>query len=96
MGFPQGGVASAKFWLIAFNNAIKIINTLGIEGNGYADDCSAVLGGRRVDHLIINMEKMLQNLSAWGATCKLKFNPEKNYSGIIYKKTEATGGGSEI
>ena len=40
IGFSQGGVCSAKFWLIAFDEAIKIINTLDIEGNGYADDCS--------------------------------------------------------
>ena len=53
MGFPQGGVCSAKFWLIAFDEAIQIINTLNIEGNGYADDCSAVFGGPRVDHLVI-------------------------------------------
>ena len=42
VGFPQGGVCSAKFWLIAFDFAIKIINTYNIEGNGYADDCSAL------------------------------------------------------
>ena len=35
-GFPQGGVASAKFWLIAFDQAIRIINKRGVEGNGYA------------------------------------------------------------
>ena len=34
MGFPQGGVCSAKFWLIAFDEAIRIINTPQIEGNG--------------------------------------------------------------
>ena len=47
-GFPQGGVCSAKFWLIAFDFAIKIINTYNIEGNGYADDCSALYGGPRL------------------------------------------------
>ena len=26
IGFPQGGVCSAKFWIIAFNEAIEIIN----------------------------------------------------------------------
>ena len=26
IGFPQGGVCSAKFWIIAFNNAVEIIN----------------------------------------------------------------------
>ena len=26
IGFPQGGVCSAKFWSIAFNRAIEIVN----------------------------------------------------------------------
>ena len=30
LGFPQGGVALAKMWLIAFNKAIEIINLHGI------------------------------------------------------------------
>ena len=43
VGFPQGGVCSAKFWLIAFDPAIEIINQYGVEGNGFADDCSALI-----------------------------------------------------
>ena len=39
LGFPQGGVCSAKFWIIAFNDAINIINTHGAMGHGFADDC---------------------------------------------------------
>ena len=27
LGFPQGGVCLAKFWIIAFNYALEIINT---------------------------------------------------------------------
>ena len=38
-GFPQGGVCSAKFWIVAFNEAINIINEHGATGNGFADDC---------------------------------------------------------
>ena len=30
VGFPQGGVCSAKFWIIAFDQAIEIINENGI------------------------------------------------------------------
>ena len=37
--FPKSGVCSAKFWIIAFNDAIDIINTHGAVGNGFADDC---------------------------------------------------------
>ena len=34
-GFPQGGVTSAKFWLIAFNGAVEIINSRGIKGTAF-------------------------------------------------------------
>ena len=57
IGFPQGGVSSAKFWLIAFDTAIQIINSAGVEGNGYADDCSALCGGVRIDHALIRLQK---------------------------------------
>ena len=86
MGFPQGGVCSAKFWLIAFNFAIKTINTLGIEGNGYADDCSAILGGPRLDHLVINMNKMLQTLAIQGRRCGLVFNPDKTVAVLFTRR----------
>ena len=89
MGFPQGGVCSAKFWLIAFNRAIELINTLGIEGNGYADDCSAVFGGPRVDHLVIRLQKMLDLLVQWGNTCGLKFNPDKTVAVLFTRKRQS-------
>ena len=71
IGFPQGGVCSAKFWLIAFDYAIKIINRYNIEGNGYADDCSALYGGPRLDHALKRLQKMLDELTQWGKTCGL-------------------------
>ena len=30
MGFPQGGVCSAKFWIIAFDEAAKILKSHGL------------------------------------------------------------------
>ena len=47
-GFPQGGVCSAKFWIIAFNKAIEILNQRGVYGIGFADDCAALLGGNNL------------------------------------------------
>ena len=86
LGFPQGGVCSAKFWLIAFDYAIQIINRYNIEGNGYADDCSALYGGRRLDHALKRLQKMLDDLSAWGKTCGLRFNPEKSVAVIFTRR----------
>ena len=65
-GFPQGGVCSARFWLITFDQAIQIINSNGITGNGYADDCSALVGGDHPHNMIEKMQTMLDRLVAWG------------------------------
>ena len=77
VGFPQGGVASAKFWLLAFNPAIDIINSTFVEGNGYADDCCIVFGGRKSEIIIKRLQRVINRLEEWGETCGLRFNPDK-------------------
>ena len=86
VGFPQGGVCSAKFWLIAFDYAMTIINRYQILGTGYADDCAALAGGRRLDHALKKLQKMLDELSAWGKTCGLKFNPDKSVAVVFTRR----------
>ena len=88
IGFPQGGVCSAKFWLIAFDYAIQIINRYNIEGNGYADDCSVLYGGRRLDHALKRLQKMLDDLTRWGERCGLKFNPEKSIAVVFTRRNK--------
>ena len=78
IGFPQGGVCSASFWILAFNPAINIINKYKIHGNGFADDCAAVLGGIRIPSLMKKMQQMLNELANWGRSCGLRFNPTKS------------------
>ena len=73
----RGGVCSAKLWTLGFNRAVEIINKYDIEGNAYADDCSAVLSGPRGDYVIKKLQRMLDELTAWGKTCGLVFNPTK-------------------
>ena len=86
-GFQQGGVCSAKFWLIAFDDAIRIINSNGITGNGYADDCSALIGGTHSHNMIEQMQSMLDRLVAWGNTCGLRFNPQKTVAVMFTRAT---------
>lgn len=76
-GFPRGGVCSARLWLIAFDLAIRIINSRGITGTGYADDCSALIGGTHTDNMIESMQGMLDDLVTWGLSCGLCFNAQK-------------------
>ena len=87
VGFPQGGVCSAKFWLIAFDQAIRIINSEGIVGNGYADDCSALIGGTQSHNMIDKIQSMLERLVEWGHSCNLRFNPQKT---VVIMFTRAT------
>ena len=77
VGFPQGGVASAKFWLIAFDEAVGIINSHGVTGHAFADDCAALVGGTHVAHLRNKLQKVLNDLTSWGNTCGLRFNQQK-------------------
>ena len=77
VGFPQGGVASAKFWLLAFDPAIEIINSTFVEGNGYADDCCIVFGGRKSEIIIKRLQRVINRLEEWGRSCGLRFNPDK-------------------
>ena len=86
-GFPQGGVCSARFWLIAFDPAIRIINSEGITGNGYADDCGALIGGTHPHNMIDQMQAMLDRLVRWGNSCGLRFNPQKTVSVMFTRAT---------
>ena len=49
IGFPQGGVCSAKFWIIAFDYALDIINTDLTSGQGFADDLCILTQGTDVN-----------------------------------------------
>ena len=76
-GFPQGGVSSAKFWIITFNPVIEIINRNMAADQGYADDLAAIYGNRKPEELIPQMQEVLDELVEWGESCNLSFNPEK-------------------
>ena len=86
VGFPQGGVCSAKFWIIAFNPAIEIINKNRILGQGFADDCAALIKGNDLHDMAKHMGRMLNKLVEWGKTCGLTFNPSKTVAMVFSEK----------
>ena len=51
--------AFPKFWVIAFNPAIEIINRHHIVGQGYADDLAAVFGGSKPEDLVHRLQEVL-------------------------------------
>ena len=76
-GFPQGGVCSAKFWIIAFNEAIEILNQRGVYGVGFADDCAALLGGNNLHQQMSRIQKIVTDIEDWGRRNGLVFNALK-------------------
>ena len=88
VGFPQGGVCSARFWLIAFNQAIKIINSAFVEGVGYADDCCVLIGGTDQSHMVAQVQRAINKLIAWGHTCGLRFNHSKTVAILFTRSTK--------
>lgn len=56
---------------------MSIINSNGIFGQYFADDCAGLLGGTDLKDLTTRMNEMLNKLVTWGATCGLHFNSSK-------------------
>ena len=87
-GFPQGGVCSAKFGIVAFNEAIQILNTHEVYGNGFADDCVALIGGSNTEQMMMSrMQEVVNSLEAWGKEIGLSFNALKTEVIMFSKAT---------
>ena len=79
IGFPQGGVNSADFWKIAFDQALHIINSNDVRGNGFADDLLVMKGGFNLNAAMKKLQATVDRLRAWGKENGLTFNPAKTY-----------------
>ena len=62
IGFQQGGVCSAKFWIKAFNKALEIINQENIMGIGFADDCGLLIQNDNLNHAVKTAQKIIDEL----------------------------------
>ena len=89
MGFPQGGICSAKFWIIAFDEAAKILNSNGVNGELFADDGNDIIRGKDIEYIAQRLNRVCRNLSNWGKKCGLKFNASKTVV-ILFTKSSAT------
>ena len=63
-----------KIWIITFDKAIKIINSHGAFGNGFADDCVTMIGGMNLNLMMSRIQKVVNKLEEWGKSAGLKFN----------------------
>ena len=76
MGFPQGGVCSANFWS-AFDEAAKILNSNGVNGELFADDGKGIIGGKDIEAMAQKLNRVCRDLSLWGKKCGLTFSASK-------------------
>ena len=86
IGFPQGGVCSAKFWALAFHPAVEIINTPATKGVAFADDCAVLCGGDDPEGMLRRVQAALDRLVEWGNTCGLEFNSTKTKA-VFFTRT---------
>ena len=71
MGFPQGGVCSAKFWIIAFDEAAKILNSNEVNGELFDDDGNGIIEGKDIEHMAQRLNRVCRDQKMWSNTqCK--------------------------
>ena len=64
-GFPQGGVCSAKLWIIAYNN--KIMKSHGVTGFGFADNSCTLIGETNLNQMMSRTQKANNEIIQTGA-----------------------------
>ena len=89
MGFPQEGVCGAKFWTNAFDEAAKILNSNGVNGELFADDGKGIIGGKDIEYMAQRLNRVCRDLSLWGKKCGLTFNASKIVV-LLFTKSSAT------
>ena len=88
IGLPQGAVCSAKFWIIAFDYALNIINTDLTGGQGFADDLCILTKGTNLTVMQHRMQTVLNQLVDKSREANLTFSPEKTVSMVFSPKKE--------
>ena len=76
-GTPQGGVISPTLWILALNEILLELNTLGVGVVAYADDLVLLVKGKFPSTLAEVMEGALKVLNKWAIDCGLGINPQK-------------------
>ena len=89
MSFPQGGVCSAMFWIIAFDEAAQILNSNGINGELFTDDGNGIIGGTDMEYMAQRLNRVCRDLSVWGKKCGLTFNVSKTVV-LFFTKSSVT------
>ena len=59
------------------DEAAKILNSNGVNGELFADDGNGIIGGKDIDYMAQRLNRVCRDLSQWGKKCGLTFNASK-------------------
>ena len=59
------------------------MNKHGVLGNGFADDCAAIMGGTKLGNVVKRVQRVVTELVDWGKTCGLEFNKSKTIAVVF-------------
>ena len=62
----MGGVCSAKFWIIVFDEAASILNSNGVSGELFTDNGNGIIGGTDIEYMAQSLNRVCRDLSNWG------------------------------
>ena len=79
-------MCSAKFWVIAYDDAVDILNEHRVFGQVFADDSIAMKGGKNLHQMMSRIQKVVAELEKWGEERGLKFNASKTVV-IVFTKS---------
>jgi hypothetical protein len=60
-----------------------------MEGQVYADDSCALIGGTDLNYMFRRMTQVLAQLVDWGKKCGLRFNPAKTEA-VLFSRDNPT------
>ena len=59
-----------------------ILNSQGVSEELFADDGNGIIGGQDIEYMAQRLNRVCRDLSRWGKTYGLTFNPKNNSSSI--------------
>ena len=76
-GCPQRGILSPLMWCLVMDDLLTLLNLLGYETIGYADDLAVIVRSKDGSTISDRMQNALNHVSGWCRGEGLNANPSK-------------------
>ena len=86
-GSPQGGILSTLIWILIMDTLLSTFEGKAVKAIGYSDDVFLVITGKDIATLVNIMQQSLDDVTKWGESNGLVFNPDKTSVVLFTKST---------